>query len=96
MNKNNTEEPQSVTVSIDGSKIELNAEQVAVLEQLAEDDWAMVRDMVSFGDAVVTALALGDQYRPSEEGAAAAVRVVTNMKQLLNSLIGERSYGQFQ
>ncbi|MBQ9190044.1 MAG: hypothetical protein IJ754_08010 [Bacteroidaceae bacterium] len=96
MNKNNTEEPQSVTVSIDGSKIELNAEQVAVLEQLAEDDWAMVRDMVSFGDAVVTALAVGDQYCPSDKGAAAAVRVVTNMKQLLNSLIGERSYGQFQ
>ena len=93
--RNNTEEPKSVIVSMGGSQIELNEEQVAVLEQLAEDDWAMVRDMVCFGDAVVTALAVGDQYSPSDDGAAAAMRVVTNMKQLLNSLIGERSYGQF-
>ena len=93
--KNNTEEPQSVTVAMGHYKIQLNEEQVEVLALLAEDDWAAVREMVSFGDAVVTALALGDQYRPSDEGAA-AVRVVADMKQLLYSMIGDRSYGQFQ
>jgi len=96
MNKNNTEDPQSVTVAMGSYKITLNEEQVEVLALLAQDDWATVREMVSFGDAVVTALALGDQYRPSDEGAAAAVRVVADMKQLLYSMIGDRSYGQFQ
>lgn len=93
---NNREDARSVVVRMGRHEIALNAEQVEVLAQLAEDDWATVREMVSFGDAVVTALAIGDRYEPSEAGAAAAVRVVADMKQLLLSMIGDRTYGQFQ
>lgn len=89
-------EPQTVIVKMGDSEIELNADQVEVLAALSQDDWATVKNMVAFADAVIMSLSIGDTYSPSDEGRHRALQMAADMKLFLYQLINDKTYEQFQ
>lgn len=89
-------ETQTVIVKMGDSEIELNADQVEVLAALSQDDWATVKNMVAFADAVIMSLSIGDTYSPSDEGRHRALQMAADMKNLLYKLTNDNTYERFQ
>lgn len=93
---NTAENGDGMTVKMGGYSLTLNEQIVGQLAAIAEDDWAALRELLALLDSVATQLSIRGCFAPSDDGKAAALRVVADMKQFLYPLIGDKTYEQFR
>lgn len=93
---NTAENSGGMTVKMGGYSLTLNEQIVGQLAAIAEDDWAALRELLALLDSVATQLSIRGCFAPSDDGKAAALRVVADMKQFLYPLIGDQTYEQFR
>jgi len=79
-----------------GHEVVITEEMADVLEALAEDDWATVRDMVAFADVVSSSISMNGTYSPSDEGLKHAMMISKDIKFFMSKMIGDQRYEQFQ
>ena len=85
-----------VKVTVGGHEVTVTENIADVLEALAEDDWATVKDMVAFADVVSSSISMNGIYSPSDEGVKKAQMIAKDIKFFLSKMIGDSRYEQFQ